>query len=243
MKKVLVFRHVPHESLGTLEPFLNSLKIAVEYCDLFRHSSVPKDPKLYSLIISMGGPMNADETDRFPFLASERLLIKQAIDLNQSVIGICLGSQIIARALGAKVYRGPQKEIGWHSINVTQAGSKDPVFGMISEKKLVVFHWHGDTFELPKGAVHLASSDLYPNQAFRFHQNVYALQFHVEITAEIILEWINQNKNELAETKPAVTKEMLIQDTSKYMGKLSEITDKIYPALFSNLIGSEVYAS
>ncbi len=239
MKKVLVFRHVPHEILGTLEPFLNSRHVTIEYCDLFKNAVVPSNPDPYRLILSMGGPMNADETNRFPFLASERTFLKKAIHQGKSAIGICLGSQIIARALNAKVYAGVQKEIGWYPIMLSEAGKKDPIFGNFTEKNPVVFHWHGDTFELPKGAFHLASSDLYPNQAFRFHQNVYAFQFHVEITPKIISDWADKNKEELAGLKQARSKERLMQDTQKYMTSLIKITDKIYPALYSNLVSSE----
>ncbi len=239
MKQVLVFRHVPHEGPGTLEPFLKSRNVGIEYCDLFNQSKIPKESQPYDLIISMGGPMNADETDRYPFLGSERLFLKQAIQKNQPVIGICLGSQLIARALDAKVYSGPQKEIGWFPLSLTEAGAKDPVFGQFASKNPVVFHWHGDTFDLPKGAVHLASSALYRHQAFRFNENVYALQFHIEITPQMIELWIEENKEELQGLKQGPSGETLLRDTEKYMSSLDRNTDKLYPALYSKLIGLE----
>lgn len=235
MKKVLVFRHVPHETLGTLESFINSRDLNIEYCDLFRNSPFPNDPNDYQLIISMGGPMNADETDRYPFLARERSFLKNAIHLGKSVFGICLGSQIIARALDAKVYSGPKKEIGWYPVVLTTEGQNDPVLASCGMKS-TVFHWHGDTFDIPAGASRLASSDLYPNQAFRFNRNVYAFQFHIEITPEIISLWAEENKDELRSLTPVTSKDQLMQDSQKYMNSLTRITDKIYPALHSNLI-------
>ena len=239
MKNVLVFRHDSHETLGTLEPFLKSCELKIQYCDLFSSNPVPKDPQPYQLIISMGGPMNADETERYPFLAKERAFLKIAIDQNKSVVGICLGSQIIARALEARVYRGSEKEIGWHSITLSKSGITDPIFSIFDGAKPDVFHWHGDTFDLPKGAVHLASSNLYQNQAFRYKQNVYAMQFHVEITPEMVSQWADENKKELEAVKPACSTESLKQETKKYMDSLERITDKMYPALYSNLVGSE----
>ena len=160
MKKALVFRHVPHEGLGTLEPFLRHSQIAIEYCDLFANHPIPKTSTPYDFIISMGGPMNVDETNRFPFLMAERNFISEAIQSEKPVLGICLGAQMIARALGAPVYPGPQKEIGWYQIQLTEAGRRDPIFQGINELNPEVFQWHGDTFDLPRGATLLASAAL-----------------------------------------------------------------------------------
>ncbi|MBI4395231.1 MAG: glutamine amidotransferase, partial [Candidatus Omnitrophica bacterium] len=182
MKKVLVFRHVPHEGLGTLETFLSRNQFSIEYLDLFRNSQVPKSSQAWDFFISMGGPMNADETQRYPFLQSERDLICDAIKKGKRVFGICLGAQMIARALEARVYAGQKKEIGWYSIRLSRWAKEDPAFQSIRDSNPTVFQWHGDTFDLPKGSTLLASSDLYPNQAFRFGQSVYALQFHIEMT-------------------------------------------------------------
>lgn len=231
MKRALVFRHVPHEGLGTLEPFFEKSKVNIEYCDLFTGDPISDDLERYDMIISMGGPMNADETDRYPFLLDERETIKEAIRLKLPVFGICLGSQIIARALGANVYPGPKKEIGWFPIHLKEEAKKDPVFSAFKEKDPVVFHWHGDTFDLPKGAVLLASSDLYPNQAFRFDQHVYAFQFHIEVTASMIQDWILKGPEELEQVKTYVSADKMLKDTEKNISGLGQNAENVYARL------------
>ena len=231
MKRVLAFRHVPHEGLGTIGSFLISRRFSIDYYDLFSHSRIPTDLDAYELIVSMGGPMNADETDRYPFLQEERKALKKAIGLNKRVLGVCLGSQLIARALDARVYSGSQKEIGWFPIRLSSAGKKDPVFKDLSEQ-LTVFHWHGDTFDLPKDAVCLASSDLYQNQAFKFGEHVYAFQFHVEITGPMIVKWIQEGEEELKQAKKLP--ESIASDNQKYMPSLQQIADKIYANLLDH---------
>ena len=177
MKKVLVFRHVPHEGWGTIEPFLKQSNAAIEYCDLFQKHSVPQHLDPYGFVISMGGPMNVDETDRYPFLAFERALVAKAVQQGLPVLGVCLGAQIIARALGARVYPGPQKEIGWYPIRFSRAASTDPMVKALSSESPAVFHWHGDTFDLPPSATRLAASDLYSNQAFLYFLSFYSFPF------------------------------------------------------------------
>ena len=235
MKKVLVFRHIVHEGLGTLESFLKRSQFAIEYRDLFQRDPIPQDPQGYDFVISVGGPMNVDETDRYPFLLSERQFIAKAIYYHISVLGICLGAQMLARALETPVYRGPQREIGWYPIELSQEAKNDSVFHTVEDRRPIVFQWHGDTFDLPQGAVRLASSDLYPNQAFRFG-NSYGLQFHVEITAKMIQDWLSKGENELKSSDPPISKERVLQDTQKYESRLRSLSDKIYGALFSKAV-------
>ena len=149
------------------------------------------------------------EMDRYPYLRDEADMIKSFIDSGKAVLGICLGAQMVAHALGAKVYPGGVKEIGWYKVEITPAGMEDPVFSTLAVDNIQeikgkgltgetgssprvyaeVFQWHGDTFDLPRGAVRIASSEAYPNQAFRYGSRVYALQFHIEVTPAIIREW------------------------------------------------------
>jgi len=128
MKNAIVFRHVAHEGLGTLEQALRNIKVEVTNCDMFAGDEVPRSPDPYRLVISMGGPMGVDETDRFGFLLHEMKFIASAIERGTPVIGICLGAQLIARSLGARVYRAPRKEIGWLPIGLSQKGIRDPAF-------------------------------------------------------------------------------------------------------------------
>ena len=142
----------------------------------------------------MGGPMNADETDRFPFLADEVRWLRQAVDTGLPVLGVCLGAQLLAKALGARVYANRVKEIGWYATELLPAAADDRLFCDIASP-VTVFHWHGDTFDLPHGAVQLARSAQCENQAFRFGPSAYALQFHLEMTAAMIDEWLCEGNN------------------------------------------------
>ena len=151
--------------------------------------SLPSVKSLSGLIV-MGGPMGVYEEDRYPFLKPERDYIAKVVDAGKPVLGICLGSQLIAHALGARVYPNKKKEIGWYRVHLTSEGEKDPL--MKGANAPWVFQWHGDTFDLPKGARRLASSTLCKNQAFRFGQNVYGLQYHLEVNKAMILDWLGQ---------------------------------------------------
>ncbi len=242
MKKVLVFQHVPHEGLGTIESFLKRSGIAIDYCGLFWESPIPKNSDDYDFVISMGGPMNVDEIDRYPFLRAERMFPSKAIQSGKSVLGICLGAQMIARALHAKVYPGPQKEIGWFPIRLPEAGKKDSVFRNVKDLNPIVFQWHSDTFDLPKGAIPLASSPLFPHQAFRFGKSVYAFQFHIEVTREMIYDWIQKGEEELKTLGRSVSKENIVRGIDKYESSLEELSEKVYEELFSPLVIAKVSA-
>lgn len=194
MKPVLAFRHVPHEGLGLLEDVLRSRGLVYSYVDLFNGGIRHFDPLQISGLIVLGGPMNVDQTDRFPFLADEVQWIRTAIDCGLPVLGICLGSQLIAKSLGAQVYPAPQKEIGWYEIEPCAETPADRLLGCLSTPR-VVFQWHGDTFDLPEGAVRLARSPVAENQAFRYRDHVYALQFHIEVTPEMIDQWLIEPEN------------------------------------------------
>jgi GMP synthase-like glutamine amidotransferase len=145
----------------------------------------------------MGGPMGVYEIGQYPHLRIESRIIREAINRDMKVIGICLGAQMIAYCLGSDVYKGPKEEIGWQHIELSGDGIRDPFMKKLAIhpsvgdfwRKLKVFHWHGDTFEIPIGAVLLASSELYKNQAFRYKNNVYGFQFHIEVTKKMIKEW------------------------------------------------------
>lgn len=190
--RVLVFRHIPFEGLGLLEPALAARGVAYDYCDLYASGSALPDADGYGGFIFMGGPMSAN--DELPFLAQEMRLIERAAARGTPLLGICLGSQMIARALGGRVYRNEQKEIGWFEIELTAAGLKDPMLGQLAQAE-TVFHWHSDTFDLPRGAEWLASSQRTRNQAYRIERSIYGLQFHLEVTPEMIVDWSRATEN------------------------------------------------
>lgn len=190
--KVLVFRHVPFEGPGHIAPLLEERGIGLEYADLYQGDAA--DPAIgdYAGLIFLGGPMSAN--DPLPYLARERELIARAAGRGQPILGICLGSQLIARSLGAEVRRNGAKEIGWFDIHFTAAAACDALFGGIRGPEKV-FHWHGERWELPPGAELLASSEACANQAFRAGRNIYGLQFHLEVTPEMIDDWQAQDAN------------------------------------------------
>jgi GMP synthase (glutamine-hydrolysing) len=185
---ILVLRHEPFEHLGRFASVLDARGVPFSYRDLGETLSVAGQDG----VIIMGGPMSAN--DPLPGLAAELALIERAVDARIPLLGICLGAQLIAKAIGARVYRNPEKEIGWAPVHFTGAGQADPLF-RDTPSPSVFFHWHGETFDLPAGARWLAYSDKCRHQAFCFAENVYGIQFHPEITAEMIVDWSGQPAN------------------------------------------------
>jgi GMP synthase (glutamine-hydrolysing) len=196
---VLILKNVANEGAGTIEDFLCDNHIDYRIIEMFRED-LPPTADVDTLII-MGGPMSVNESHVYPFIGKEEDSVKDFIRKGKRVFGICLGAQVMAKALGAKVYAGPEKEIGWYDIELQGEGLRDPLIKRLALhpraedfwKKFKVFHWHGETFDLPEGAERIARSELYPNQAFRYGKNAYAFQFHIEVRKETIYEWL---KNE-----------------------------------------------
>jgi len=185
---VLIIKHVEIEGPGLIEYYLNQKKILYQVINLEKGVRFPELGGLRHVII-LGGPMNVYEEDRYPFLRGEDLFIKESIQRGKSILGICLGAQLIAKALGAKVSKAPVKEIGWYDVSLTEEGSRDVLFSSLPGT-FPVFQWHEDTFEVPRGAKLMATSSPVACQAFRYAENVYALQFHLEVTEEMIREWV-----------------------------------------------------
>jgi GMP synthase-like glutamine amidotransferase len=190
---VLIVKNIPIEGPGTIEDFLREEGIPYRIVE-FSKDEIVKSSKDYTHLVVMGGPMAVYEMERHPWLKEEAGLIEDFIKKDKPVLGICLGAQLLAHVLGARVYPGGLKEIGWYKVILTSEGIDDTVMKTLSiddSDKAEVFQWHGDTFDMPSGAVRLAYSDAYENQAFRYSDKVYALQFHIEVTPEIIKEWFS----------------------------------------------------
>jgi GMP synthase-like glutamine amidotransferase len=187
---VLIIKHVDIEGPGVIEHCLKQRAIPYRVICLETGDSVPA-PGGFTHVVILGGPMNVYEEDHYPFLKSEDLFIKEAIQRGKHVLGICLGAQLIAKALGARVTKSPVKELGWSEVTLTEEGSKDPLFGVLP-KVFPVFQWHEDTFEIPRAGKRLVTSTAVPNQAFRYGDTVYGLQFHLEVTPEMILGWTDE---------------------------------------------------
>lgn len=189
-------QHVPFEGLGSIAAWLDAAGYVSTGAHLYRSAKLPR-PHDFDLLIIMGGPMNVDDERDFPWLADEKRLIRQAIEAGKSVLGVCLGAQLIAAALGARVYRNRFQEIGW--LPVFGAGPEDGS-AFRFPPSLDVFHWHGDTFDLPSSAIHLARSEACENQAFQLGDAVIGLQFHLETTPASAREMVAHGQ---AELKPA----------------------------------------
>lgn len=180
--KVHILQHVPFEGIGSMALWLDEHRADVSYTSFFEVYAALPQAKEFDLIIVMGGPMSVNDEESLPWLRPEKQFIRAAIELGVSVVGICLGAQLIASALGAHVYRNTQKEIGWFQIEATPSVTNTFRF----PEKCIVFHWHGETFDLPSGAVRLAKNPICENQAFQIGQHVIGLQFHLETTPDSV---------------------------------------------------------
>ena len=189
--RVLVFRHSPSETLGYIADALAEHGIDYQYSDLYAFPEQEFPVTEADALILMGGAMSVN--DGLPYLGREIAHIREFISRGRPVLGVCLGAQLIAKALGASVRKNPVKEIGWEPIRWNPAAGSDPIFAGLSGP-LTVFHWHGETFDLPGGAELLASSEGCRNQAFRAGDRVYGLQFHLEVTPEMIAQWCREDE-------------------------------------------------
>jgi GMP synthase-like glutamine amidotransferase len=193
---VLILKNITTEGPGTIEDFLGKEGIPFRIVELGSGETPPPLENVDTLVI-LGGPMGVYEMESYPHLMAESRLIREAINRDMMVLGICLGAQMLAYCLGANVYPGPEKEIGWYPVELTGDGLKDPLMRKLAThpqvgdfwRRFRVFHWHGDTFDLPPGAVLLACSVRYKNQAFRLGDKVYGFQFHMEVSKDMILDW------------------------------------------------------
>lgn len=239
MARLLVFQHVAHEILGTLDPLLRKSGFRIKYVNFGRDNYNIPDIGNYDGLVVLGGPMNVDEVDKYPYLKEELDSIGIALDSDMPVLGICLGSQLIAKALGAEVKKNGIKEIGWYDVRTTEKGRSDPLisnFGNVEK----LFQWHGDTFELPPGAELLATSEYCTNQAFRYGDKIYGFQFHLEVDRQMIERWlaIPDNVAELEELKGQIDPEEIRKDTPAFIERLHDLSDDTFGEfinLFDNL--------
>ncbi len=190
----LIIKHIDVEGPGLIEHCLKLEKIPYQILSLKPSVRFPKLEDITHIVL-LGGPMNVYEEDRYPFLREEDLFIKEAIQRGKAILGICLGAQLIAKALGARVFKAPVKEIGWYDVSLTKIGSQDPLFSRLP-KTFSVFQWHEDTFEIPKSGRLIATSSPVSHQAFRYGEKVYGLQFHLEVTEQMIQEWTETYEEE-----------------------------------------------
>ena len=230
---MLVLQHYWCETPGIFLDVLRERNIlTVTICGA-NGNAYPSDLSAYSGVIVMGGPMGVHEEEQYPWLHHEDALLKEAIQRDMPTLGICLGSQLLAKAAGAEVKPGGRKEIGWYSLSLSAAALHDPLWQSFPQT-FEAFEWHGDIFSLPPRAVSLASSALYPHQAFRVGQRVYGVLFHLEVTAEMIQTWLQAFADELTSVRsyidPTVIEKDLIEHATRlnslareFMGKFCEL--------------------
>ncbi len=178
----------------------------------------------FDWLLIMGGPMNIYQEQRYPWLAAEKACINQALAAGKTLIGICLGAQLLADRLGSQVYAGPEREIGWWPLNLTEAGCQSNLFGEL-DVPLQAYHWHGDTFDLPTGAVCLASSTACVQQAFFYNQRVLGLQFHFEVTAESMRRLIDHCGEEIVPGS-------YVQSAAQMLATPQAVFDRLHETLY-----------
>lgn len=197
--RIHYFQHVPFEGLGSIEGWCSENRHTLSSTQFYENQELPDLQELDWLII-MGGPMGVNDEKKFSWLASEKEFIKKAIEANKTVIGICLGAQLIAQITRANVYKNKEKEIGWFLLELTSEATKHLLFSGL-KNPITVFHWHADTFDLPENSIRLAFSEACGNLGFLFKNKVLGLQFHLETTKESLKEMIENEKAELRKEK------------------------------------------
>lgn len=223
--KVLVLQHIEIETPGLLEDLMRRKGIGFDFVHGYKGESYPEEIDSYSGFIVMGGPMGVYEEDQCPFLKKEKAFLQRVLKTEKPVLGICLGSQLLASVLGAEVKPGLQKEIGWYPVSLNKAAESDSLLQGVSDS-FVALHWHGDQFELPDGAICLASSELTQNQAFRYKENVYAFLFHMEVTPVMLPIWVDRFGDELKEASLDGTH--ILKQAQTYLPPLNRLAEPIF---------------
>jgi GMP synthase (glutamine-hydrolysing) len=224
-RSAVALRHIAFEDLGLLAPVMEREGWDVSFCDAAVDDLLHNSIRNANLLVVLGGPIGAYETDAYPFLKSEIALIEYRLSRDLPTLGICLGSQLMAKALGSRVFAGHVKEIGWGDVELTTEGASS-CLNTLQEADAVVLHWHGDSFDLPSGAQRLASNEHYENQAFAYGRNALALQFHLEADPRQLEEWYVGHAVELAAAKVSVAE--LRATTSKFANGLASQASRVF---------------
>jgi len=237
MRKVLVLQHVANEILGTLHPLLKAHKMRIKHVNFDRDPQATPTIEGYNGLIVLGGPMGVYDSQKFPHLKHELKLIEQALKKNIPIMGICLGAQLLAHVLGAHVRKHKHHEMGWCEVHLTESGRKNKLFEHF-KKTEQVFQMHGDTFDIPKGAEHLAYSEVCEGQAFLFGEKVYGLQFHLEADEKMVHRWLKAalERKEIEKSGDGLSWESIESMTKRHMDnsvKLSQTTFTQFIDLFN----------
>jgi GMP synthase (glutamine-hydrolysing) len=222
---VTLLQHIHCETPGIISDCLQSADIDMRFVRTFERNPIPSNLDTQAGLIVMGGPMSVYDHDQFPFLLEEQRLIEEALKEDKPVLGVCLGSQLLAATLGAEVKSGAQKEIGWHPVTLTEYAATDALWKELPAR-FTAYHWHGDVYDLPQGAVSLASSELTPCQGFRYGTNAYGFLFHMEVTEKIIKNMVAEFQDELEEQ--CITAGSIIQKTQDYLSALQTVGGRVF---------------
>ena len=225
--KIQVLQHVPFEGSGSMAGWLAARRVEVGLTRLYAGDPLPRADEIDGLI-AMGGPMSVNDEDELPWLRPEKELVRNAVSRGIPVLGVCLGAQLIASALGARVYPGPEKEIGWFPIQGVAGVA--PAFQFPPE--CLAFHWHGETFGLPPGAVRLASSAGCDNQAFQVGSRALALQFHLETTPDSAAALVEHCRDELVPGPYVQTESELLAAPATHYAAINRLMGEVLAALF-----------
>lgn len=232
MARVLVLQHVESEGLGIINKAVKQSGIKTDLIRIFKNDRIPKSLEGYNGLIILGGPMGVYEEDIYPFIKDEIALIKNVIRDDSPILGICLGAQMLAKAAGADVYKGKKKEIGWYKIKLSDEGKRGSLFIGLPDE-FTVFQWHGDTFDIPENSKCLAFSELFPNQIIKVGKNAYGLQFHLEVTEDMIKNWIDVNDRELASVKSYINPKNILKDTPGNIETIHRYGEAVFSRFFS----------
>ena len=222
---VTILQHVHCETPGIISDCLQSADIDTRWIRTFEGDPIPFSMEAQAGLIVMGGPMSVSDHEQFPFLLEEQRLIEAALKDDKPVLGVCLGSQLLAATLGAEVKSGAQKEIGWHAITLAQGAASDALWKDLPQQ-FTAYHWHGDVFELPHEAVSLAYSELTACQGFRYGTNAYGILFHIEMTEKIIQNMLEEFSDELEEEK--IVARSIIEKIGDFLPNLQTVGSRVF---------------
>ena len=235
MPRLLVFQHVAAEPLGTLDPLIRRRGHRIRFANFEREPDAVPSVDRYRGLIVLGGPMNVEDREHRRHLLTEMRAIERMLELGRPVLGICLGAQLLAHVLGAPVRRHHQAEIGWYPLHTTDAGRSDTVLSPLGESA-PVFQWHRYSFDVPASATHLARTDGCEPQAFRYGDNAYGFQFHLEMDQPLIERWL-ANPTYRAELAGHEQDEDAIRTrTGQHIAAMQERADAVFNG-FLDLVG------
>jgi GMP synthase (glutamine-hydrolysing) len=243
VKRAIVLQHTPAEGPERIAELLAARGVELDVRHVYRGDAIPTRVEPNELVVAMGGPMGVGDVDdpRCPYLAPEILLLREALARARPVLGICLGAQLLAAAAGARVFANTRRaadgkvvaarEVGWGPVDFLNVQREPALAGMRAREQ--VLHWHGDTFDLPRGAAHLASTPACANQAFRLGWKQFGLQFHCEVSAESIATWVGEDAEYVRETHGAGGGARILADTALHFAEACPVWNR----LLGNLIG------